>query len=366
MYPATSASAQEFAVTEVRALPWPRPLNNPDAFDTASRAALIVYASALDRAAQRQATELRSAAAVNSVDSAFLGAWLDSERARILSNYKQASNRCSAADWTCLPSVRTFSALVRAGRAEQSVPADFVQWRNEAVKFTDDFAREQLQLAALFPSASNEAAVFNTNERTGDSFPDRTFAITFDDGPTAPGGTTDQTVGVVDHLHLSATFFLLGVRLESRLATSGTAATAALYGRHCVASHGWEHQSHETWDAWQESVKRMDATLRDTFPPESLLPLFRPPGGHRRADSVEFFASQSLRIMLWNINTYDWDRTMNPDTVTRRVLMLMLIRRHGILLFHDIFANALTAVPAIVRQLNGAITWSDCHQLERL
>src|SRR5205807_9629519 len=59
-------------------------------------------------------------------------------------------------------------------------------------------------------------------------------------------------------------FFLLGVRLEKRVAQDGSVALGSLYGNQCVASHGWEHLSHATWDDWQGSVIRTKALLSAT------------------------------------------------------------------------------------------------------
>src|SRR5581483_2882339 len=140
-----------------------------------------------------------------------------------------------------------------------------------------------------------------------------------DDGPTAPGGTTDQTLAMLKKLNKSAAFFLLGVRLEKRVTDEGATAVASLYGNQCVASHGWLHNSHATWDDWQSSVRKVKALLDATFQPSSVLPLFRPPNGQRRPDSGVFFSSESLHIALWNIDAYDWNRTMNPDSVAGRV-----------------------------------------------
>ena len=257
--------------------------------------------------------------------------------------------------------------MAAAGRAlRDAVPAPFARWQQDLATFSRAFALEQLRLAALFPAGGNETHVFGKIEWTGDALPDRTFALTFDDGPTAAGGTTDQTLALLRARNKSAAFFLLGIRLEKRIADDGSAAVAALYANQCVASHGWEHQSHATWDGWQGSVSRMKALIGATFDPNSVLPLFRPPNGQRRADSGAFFASESLHVALWNIDTYDWNRTMDPETVAGRVITLILIRRHGVLLFHDIYGNALSALPTIFSRLGHVIEWPDCHSLSRL
>ena len=346
---------------------WPAPLEPVQRFDRASRADLMVYAAALDDAQSMGTEELQTALDVKTINAASVAHWLENERGRVVRNYERASNRCVHKDWTCVAQPASFAALAAAGRSSLgAAPAAFAPWHHDLVTFTKTFAFEQLRLAAVFPTASNETDVFSDIEWTGESLPDRTFAVTFDDGPTAVGGTTDQTLALLKTLNKSAAFFLLGMRLEKRVAQDGSVAVASLYGNQCVASHGWEHHSHATWDDWQGSVTRTKALLSATFQPNSILPLFRPPNGQRRADSGAFFASESLHVALWNIDAYDWNRAMDADAVAGRVTTLILLRRHGVVLFHDIYGNALSALPTIFARLGHVIDWLDCHRLARL
>src|SRR5258706_430253 len=54
------------------------------------------------------------------------------------------------------------------------------------------------------------------------------------------------------------------------------------------------------------------------------------------------------------------------DAVARRVITLILLRRHGVALFHDIYGNALSALPKVFASLGRVIDWPDCHLLARL
>ncbi len=346
---------------------WPAPLDSVQGFDRASRADLLVYAAALDDAASIGSEELQTALDLKTIDAASVAHWLGNERSRVVLNYERASNQCTHKDWTCAAKSISFAAIAAAGRSLQgAVPATFASWHQDLVTFSKTFALEQLRLAAAFPAGGNETDVLSNIEWTGEALPDRTFALTFDDGPTASGGTTDQTLALLRTLNKSAAFFLLGIRLEKRIADDGPVAVASLYGNQCVASHGWEHHSHATWDDWRGSVTRMKALLGTTFQPNSVLPLFRPPNGQRRTDSGAFFASESLHVALWNIDAYDWNRTMDAEAVAGRVITLILIRRHGVVLFHDIYGNALSALPTIFGMVGHVIDWPDCHQLARL
>jgi peptidoglycan/xylan/chitin deacetylase (PgdA/CDA1 family) len=133
-----------------------------------------------------------------------------------------------------------------------------------------------------------------------------------------------------------------------------------------VALHGWEHQSHAQWDLWQDSVVRTQTLVVNTVDKNNVLPLFRPPYGQRKADSDEFFKAHHLKVALWNIDSQDWIEGVDVDTVANRVIALALIKRHGVVLFHDFYPKASVALPIVFSQLGNAINWNDCHSLEKL
>ncbi len=89
--------------------------------------------------------------------------------------------------------------------------------------------------------------------------------------------------------------------------------------------------------------------------------LFRPPYGQRKQDSGAFFRSQSLHVALWNLDSQDWNRHVSVDDIINR--MLMLIKRHGVLLFHDVHPKVKVALPLMLKALGNSVNWGDCHQL---
>jgi peptidoglycan-N-acetylglucosamine deacetylase len=44
------------------------------------------------------------------------------------------------------------------------------------------------------------------------------------------------------------------------------------------------------------------------------------------------------------------------------MIALMLIKRHGVLLFHDVHSKAKSALPVIFDELGTAVSWRDCQQ----
>jgi peptidoglycan/xylan/chitin deacetylase (PgdA/CDA1 family) len=344
---------------------WGAAINTPAGFDLASRASLLVYVSALQDMQKLSDEEMLAAFKIKSINRVSVEKWVSKERALSLLNYQRASKDCLASDWTCVGYVSTTEDLLRnAVEANLKTPKEFQAWRDNLSSFSRSYVAEQLRLAALFPKVSSEIDLFNNSEMNGDSLADKQFFLSFDDGPTGVHGTSDETLAMLEMENKSAVFFVLGEHFQSRLSKTDAATLTALYKNQCVALHGWEHQSHAKWDQWQDSIKRTQALLNVTLPKNDVVPLFRPPYGQRKDDSGTFFKSQSLRVVLWNLDSQDWNSHVDINDVTNRMITLMLIKRHGVLLFHDVHPKAKIALPKIFEELGNVVEWGDCHQLE--
>lgn len=246
------------------------------------------------------------------------------------------------------------------------------EFRNHVGNYTPDSIREQfhqtylyeqLRLAALFPKVSSEIAVFSDDEIQGQQLADKTFIFTFDDGPSQVNSNTDKLLAVLEQHNTSAVFFVLGEKFSDRLKKSSADQLKRLYQNQCVASHGWTHKSHASWNDWQKSILDTQTLLQKDVG-EYYAPLFRPPYGQRKADSDEFFNQQQIKVMLWNIDSQDWSSSITSQQAGDRVLTLMLLWRKGIILFHDIHAKAQIAVPTILDSTKQAnIDWLNCREL---
>ena len=349
---------------------WQAPINTPNSFDKASRAAILVYALSLQDRQKLSDTDMKVAFKIKTVNRASVTKWLNKELALSLLNYQQAVKSCAGDDWTCVASINSTAELVNnAETVTTKIPPTLAAWHDNLEQFTRAYTAEQLRLAALFPTISSEIATFNDNEWNGDAFADRQFLLTFDDGPTKPQGDTDKVLAMLAANQKNAVFFVLGENLQNRLNKTDTKTLAELYKGQCVALHGWEHQSHAKWINWQDSITRTKNLLITTFIRQNAAtegifsPLFRPPYGQRKADSGAFFQQQGLQVTLWNLDSQDWNNQVNSDDALNRMLTLMLIKRHGVLLFHDVHPKAKTALPILFNELGNAVEWRDCHQL---
>jgi peptidoglycan-N-acetylglucosamine deacetylase len=343
---------------------WQQPINTKIGFDKASRASILLYVGVLKEMQKKSDAQMMESFKIKSINRASVEKWIKNEEARMLVNYRNAAQACSAADWTCLNSQTTSSDLpLKAAKALQKTPANLAAWRSNLTEFSRAYISEQLRLAALFPKVTSEIDTFSDQEWTGDTFSDRQFFLSFDDGPTAASGVTDDTLQMLAKAKKNGVFFVLGENLNTRASRSNGVNLQTLYKNQCLASHGWQHQSHAKWAQWQDSIQRTDTALKTNFSSAQYLPYFRPPYGQRKADSGDFFKRQGLQVALWNIDSQDWNASITASDIYHRMISLMLIKRRGMLLFHDVHPKAKTTLPVMFESLGEAVSWGDCRQL---
>jgi peptidoglycan/xylan/chitin deacetylase (PgdA/CDA1 family) len=356
--PKTSKKYSGIAVGNRRL--WTESVNTPNGFDRASRAAILFYALELDT----QKTAENKAGNRPSVNK-----WLNKELNLAQENYKSAVKTCQSNDWTCITETNNSDEFIAKARSIQ-IPSKLDSWQENIAEFAGVYIAEQIRLAAIFPNTSSEIDLFNDNEWTGDEFDDRKFFLTFDDGPTAFGGSTDSVLQMLAAQKKNAVFFVIGQNFVNRKKTAGTSAISRLYEGQCVGAHGWEHISHEkrskfaVGTKWQTSITDTINLLEESFDGTTIfMPLFRPPYGQRKSDSGGFFQNAGLQVALWNLDSQDWNSQIDTEDIINRMQILMLIKRRGVLLFHDIHPKAQIAVPSIIAEFGNAIEWGDCHQI---
>jgi peptidoglycan/xylan/chitin deacetylase (PgdA/CDA1 family) len=340
---------------------WPQALHSQVAFDTASRAEILIFAQALQASEELDEAGWKVRLGLKSANLQSIIQVRDRFWQRLLENYRFARQSCTSASDFCVPVEDLASLREQARRLAIAPDSQYFAWAETSQRFHLGYLNEQMRLAALFPRISSEIALFSDQERNGDELTDLQFLLTFDDGPTALGGNSDKLAAWLRQQGLNGTFYVLGSNLQQRLQkTSGTALNQ-LYAGQCVASHGWEHKSHASWGDWQGSVTRTRELLQRELP-SRYVPLFRPPYGQRQADSQAFFAGQGQQVALWQIDSQDWSSKVSAEAAGQRVLTLMLLWRRGVLLFHDIHSKAIGALPWVLQASQGApLHWMDCR-----
>lgn len=193
----------------------------------------------------------------------------------------------------------------------------------------------------------------------GDSLPDKTLCLTYDDGPGETGpdlpGPNTSELGRFLHEHgVPATFFVVGRHVEQypdtlpRLREWGH-----LIGNHTYSHPGLVRAAMSGGDVTSELVKT-DELIRPFVDGSRIY--FRPPYGNWREKSqpdgpedaprsvVAGILNRSARLahyvgpVLWDIVAEDWEcwrRRVSPEESARRHLAEIERVGRGIVLLHD-------------------------------
>ncbi len=344
---------------------WPERLESPALFDVASRAEILAFAHALWASEQLDEDSLKRRLGLRYINVASLNLVRNRLWERLLVNFRHARKSCTEDANFCVYARDMEQLRQRAEEFRIGDDSFYAAWAAPSAIFHKLYLDELLYKAALFPQTSSEIARYNSDEMSGDELPDRTFMLNFEGGPSAANGDTDWLADFMRQQNMTATFFVLGKALQARLDGSSIGAVQNLYRQQCVGVQGWEYRSHSQWRDWQGSVQR-SAELVERLLPDNLVPLFRPPYGHRRADSGEFFRSRNLRVSLWTIDAHDQLPRMTSAQISDRVQTLMLLWRRGTVVFHDSGAQAQSALPLLLaNSAQSELTWEDCRNLSR-
>lgn len=363
MLAGTVFAAGPAQVAKAEAGLWPHSIDSRTAFDTASRAELLVSADILDRLLRTPpaAAEL----GIMRVEDDSVARWGRLARHQWTVNMKNASATCRKEALGCGFSGGGWDGMLAlARRVSDQLQADpgYRPWLENTRSFYRAYLREQLRLAALFPRITSEILTLDPAEVTGGELPDGHFLLSFDDGPTGPGGYTDRYIALLEAEGISATFFSLGTELEKRLRQDGAGELAALYRNQCLGSHGLEHRQHPKWAEWEQTLDRTRNLINEVYPEQKRV-MFRPPYGQRTAEITAYVNGRRDRVILWNIDSQDWNRKIDADGMIERLKKLMLVKRRGVVLFHDTKPKALAALPGVIRFTKTAgLSWVDCRR----
>ncbi|MFG1488146.1 polysaccharide deacetylase family protein [Oceanospirillum sp. HFRX-1_2] len=357
---AAQAAGPEKIATLERAL-WPETINSAEAFDRASQAEILTFARLLEQTPLNNAAEIQSFTGLKNVNPESVNKWLQITRERLRENYAQACGQCElSTDW---------QGIMDAAFAAAVVNKTHRQWQQASEGFHRRYLYEQVRLAALFPRITSEIDTFSPSdsadgvvEITGFELSDRHFMLSYDDGPSST--RTAPLVRALEDAGVEAYFFVLGEKLAGFDASAGASNTGkSFYGSQCLASHGYQHKSHQKWAEWQTSLQDTRKAINAFRGEPSEQPVaFRPPYGQRHQELVNELAQQGEKLILWNIDSQDWNRKLSAEQVQDRVLTLMLLWRRGVILYHDIHPKAEANLPALLAfQQQAGLIWQSCN-----
>jgi peptidoglycan/xylan/chitin deacetylase (PgdA/CDA1 family) len=166
----------------------------------------------------------------------------------------------------------------------------------------------------------------------------RRIALTFDDGPDP--ARTPALLDALAELGAPATFFLLGSQVEKH---PELAARIAREG-HEIGNHTYSHRYLPLvrGTSVEGELAAADSAIRRAT---GIVPtLARPPYGGRSPWTVRAFARAGKRVVLWDVNSFDW-KGAPADDVARRVLDRA--RPGSIVLMHEAREGGEVTVDAV-------------------
>jgi peptidoglycan/xylan/chitin deacetylase (PgdA/CDA1 family)/tetratricopeptide (TPR) repeat protein len=228
----------------------------------------------------------------------------------------------------------------------------FLKTRYRAADILKEFATatESIQ-GTRSGSRSGESAL----EMSGTRLPVKTLVLTFDDGPHPK--YTDRIREILQKYQVPAVFFEVGQNLGTmgpnnhlRATRAAAASQRLLHAGFSLANHTFSHELLSPLSDAEIAgqIEQADRVLKTVSNPTSIL--FRPPYGARNDRVLAAVQARGMKSILWNIDSRDWADPI-PKSIANRVIQLAEGERRGIILFHDIQARTIEALPAVIETL---------------
>ncbi len=260
---------------------------------------------------------------------------------------------------------------VFGGFAKRGIELKREKWADYIAKLKTLHTREAVmkQHGAQLPAAADLApeppasagsgamrgVAMKDREVFGDKLPPKTVLLTFDDGPHAR--YTDEILEILKRYNAPAVFFQLGQNLgkvgaDGKIQPGNGSAVAkrVLAAGHQLANHSFTHglmSKFELVKVKEEAANTealLDAAGRNGDA------LFRFPYGARNDGALTTIEALKLRSMMWNVDSLDWSDPI-PKSIAARVMDELDKQQRGIVLFHDIHARTVQALPLVLDQL---------------
>jgi peptidoglycan-N-acetylglucosamine deacetylase len=179
---------------------------------------------------------------------------------------------------------------------------------------------------------------------TGPAYPDEAVALTFDDGPSE---YTGRVLALLEALHVPATFFVVGAQAEAHPELVELELAAGM----AVGNHSYSHPWRTPFAGLSRGriLAELDRGARALQRLGASPALFRPPGGTVSPFVLRAAASRDERVVLWSVDSRDWEAGTTADEIVSRVLGS--VEAGSIVLMHDGGGNreaTLAALPLIV------------------
>ena len=172
----------------------------------------------------------------------------------------------------------------------------------------------------------------------------RDIALTFDDGP---GPYTPRVLSVLEHLHVHATFFVIGAMLRY----FSPSAVRELRDGDVIGDHTETHPEMAQLSAHAQHEELFEQIARVELLGGPRPVLFRPPYGSFNATTLRELHRLHLLMTLWSVDTGDY---LQPGVATIVSTALAGAKPGAIILMHDAGGTrtqTIEALPTIIRDL---------------
>jgi peptidoglycan/xylan/chitin deacetylase (PgdA/CDA1 family)/uncharacterized caspase-like protein len=219
----------------------------------------------------------------------------------------------------------------------------------------EDIFKEYGDKISLPPAEKATATQSAAKSAKTGELPAKGLVLTFDDGPHCR--YTPKIMEILKEKGVKAVFFELGsnigsfdkdnyIRISKASKISEEVARAGFY----LANHSYSHAL--LTKLGEEELKReIEQTnqllARVTNTPVSL---FRPPYGAQNPKVLNAIGAHNMRSLLWHIDSEDWADPV-PASIADRVVREVTQNNRGIILFHDINARTVEALPLVIDTL---------------
>ncbi|HMN72029.1 MAG TPA: polysaccharide deacetylase family protein [Rhodoblastus sp.] len=183
---------------------------------------------------------------------------------------------------------------------------------------------------------------------------DKEVVLTFDDGPLP--GLTGKALDALAKECVRATFFFIG---RNAAASPEIVRRAAKEG-HTIGHHSWSHPARTLRGlspaAGIEDIRRgIEATQRAAGQGEwtsgrPAAPFFRFPGFADTPETLAWLDAQGIAVFGADLWASDW-LPQTPEAQLELVMRRLAASHGGILLLHDIHAQTVAMLPALLRRL---------------
>lgn len=168
----------------------------------------------------------------------------------------------------------------------------------------------------------------NNKETLAAQMPDRSIALTFDDGPSPKH--TEEILKILKKYNVHATFFVVGSRVKKHCSIVNRIVREG----HELGNHTQNHYflwNHDRKTQLEEISKTQEA-IKECLKEPVTVKWFRAPYGAQNETTLQITRELGLNTALWTIDTNDWKRESTPRSIAQAALK---VQGKDVVLMHD-------------------------------